>query len=265
MLISSRSNATIKRIRALRLRKERETSSLFLIEGIRLVGEAAQTGAEIETVIVAPDLLRSQFGRETVERLRGQGIPVLEVTDEVFETLSGKEGPQGIAAVVHQQWTSLDDQDLASGLGWIALDAVQDPGNLGSILRTSDAAGASGVILLGHTTDPYDPAAIRASMGAIFTQRLIRTTFEALSDWRDERHGFLVGTSDAAPCEYRQAEYRFPAILLMGSEQHGLSAWQQSQTDVTVRIPMAGRSDSLNLAVATGIVLYELRAQYHRS
>lgn len=263
MLISSRSNPTIKRIRALRSRKEREESGLFFVEGIKLVGDAAESDAPIEMVIVAPDLLRSDFARETAENLRGRGVQVVEVTPDVFDTVSGKENPQGIAAVVRQSWVSLCDANLTTGLGWVALDGAQDPGNLGTVLRTSDAVGARGVILVGHTTDPYDPSAIRASMGAIFTQSLVRTTFDELATWRDAHRGFMLGTSDAAPCDYRQADYRFPAILLMGSEQHGLDRCRQNVCDLVVRIPMAGHSDSLNLAVATGVTLYELFYRYH--
>lgn len=263
MLISSRSNPTIKRIRALRSRKEREESGLFFVEGIKLVGDAAESDASIEMVVVCPDLLRSDFAREMVENLRGRGVQVVDVTSDVFETVASKENPQGIGAVVRQNWLSLSEAPLTSRMGWVALDGVQDPGNLGTIIRTADSAGAQGVVLIGHTTDPYDGAAVRASMGAIFSQGLVRASFDEVATWRDAHRAFMVGTSDAATRAYRQAEYRFPAILLMGSEQHGLDRCKQNACDEVVSIPMAGRSDSLNLSVATGIVLYELFYRYH--
>jgi TrmH family RNA methyltransferase len=140
----------------------------------------------------------------------------------------------------------------------VALDAAQDPGNIGTILRTSDAVGGAGLLLLGQSADPYDPGALRASMGAIFSQRLVKTDFTQLLQWARQQHIPLVGTSDSASTDYRAAHYHQPTVLLMGSERAGLSQEQQAQCDLVVKIPMVGRSDSLNLAVATGVLLYEL-------
>ena len=150
-------------------------------------------------------------------------------------------------------------------LCWIALDAAQDPGNLGTILRTGDAVGAAGVILLGHAADPYDPAALRASMGAVFSQRLVRANFEDLVRWKERNGAALIGTSDAAPTDYQAVRYPRPAILLMGSEREGLSQEQQAACDHLARIPMVGHSDSLNLAVATAVMLYEIFNQRRAS
>jgi TrmH family RNA methyltransferase len=256
--VSSKSNPTIKRIRALRHRKERERTGSFFVEGIRLVGEAVELGAKVELCVVAPELLTSEFGQDLVRRLRDEGIPCLEVTSGVFRSISGKQGPQGIGAVVEQRWESLEQVELSSELCWVAIDAVQDPGNLGTALRTSDAVGGAGVILLGPATDPHDPAALRASMGAIFSQRLVRASFEQFAEWTQE-HGYLVvGTSNAADLDYRAVGYYPPLVLLMGSEREGLGPEQQALCDLVVRIPMVGRSDSLNLAVATGVMLYEI-------
>lgn len=265
MPISSLNNPTIKHIRSLRQRKEREQSGLLFIEGIRLVVEAVQQGADIETLVIAPDLLTSPFAQEIAQSHQQAGVAWIEVTPAVFKSISTKEGPQGIGAVVRQRWESLaqvslepEDEGNVSLLGWVALDAVQDPGNLGTILRTSDAVGCAGVILLGHTTDPYDPAALRASMGAIFSQRLVRASFAEFAAWKRQHHASVVGTSDAAATEYQAVVYYPPLILLMGGERQGLSPEQQALCDVMVRIPMVGRSDSLNLAVATGVMLYEI-------
>lgn len=261
MIISSRSNTGIKAIRALRSRKERERTGLFLVEGLRAVGEAVQMLAGVQTLVVAPDLLTSQFGRELVSTCEHNSVTVLRVTPEVFQSIALKENPQGIIAVVTQRWESLAEVAPGGGLCWVALDAVADPGNLGTILRTSDAVGGSGVILLGETTDPHDPAAVRASTGAIFSQRLVRTGIEELVAWK-RRHGCTVaGASGGGTIEYTEVEYRPPVVLLMGSERHGLSKDHQDICDVVVRIPMSGRSDSLNLAVATGVVLYEMLRQ----
>ena len=257
-MITSTANPAVKQIRALRDRKERERSGLCFVEGIRLVGEAVQIGADVEQLVVAPELLSSEFGRDLVEGGRAAGGSVLEVSAAVFESLSRKEGPQGLGAVVRQRWLPLDAARAADGLCWVALDAVADPGNLGTILRTCDAVGAAGVILLGASSDPYDPAALRGSMGAVFSQRLVRAPFEHLVEWAHRQRCAIIGTSDGAAADLRAFPFPAPLVLLMGSEREGLSPAQQAACDAVVSIPMVGRSDSLNLAVATGVALYEI-------
>ena len=262
MMLTSSRNPRIKAIRALSQRKKRRKTGLFFAEGIRLAGEAVQTGADIETLVVAPELLRSDFGRDTVQRAEQDGVEVLYVSAEVFQTLSRKDGPQGLGAVVRQRWTVLDDIGVDDStpdktLGWVVLEDVGNPGNLGSILRTCEAVGASGVILLGDTADPYDPASVRGSMGSIFTQRVVRTALESLINWRNKTDLPMVGASDAATVDYREAGYAPPVLLCLGSEQHGLSETHLAACDQIVRIPMVGRADSLNLAVAAGVLLYD--------
>lgn len=259
MIISSLTNPRIKHIRSLHQRQERERTGLFFVEGIRIVAEAVQMSASIQQLIYAPTLLKSEFALHIIHTQQAQGIECIEVTAEVFKSLSVKEGPQGIGAVIQQRWEPLAPLRLTQDdFCWIALDAAQDPGNIGTILRTSDAAGSAGLLLLGHCADPYDPGAIRASMGAIFSQRLVKASFEEFTQWKQQHGYFVVGTSGAASIDYRQATYPRPTVLLMGSERQGLSPEQQAVCDTLVKIPMVGRSDSLNLAVATGIVLYEI-------
>jgi len=262
MIITSQHNPRIKQIRALRQRKERDQTGLAFIEGIRIVAEATALPDTIETLVVAPELLSSSFAQELAQAQQSQGIPCLEVTAEIFGSLSVKEGPQGIGAVIRQRWESLEQIALSDEFCWVALDAVQDPGNLGTILRTCDAVGCSGIMLLGQSTDPYDATALRASMGAIFTQRLVKASFADFIAWK-QWHGYtVVGTSGAAASDYQSAAYRFPTILLMGSERLGLSPDQQAACDLVVSLPMVGRADSLNLAVATGVMLYMLFGAY---
>ncbi|HTX78633.1 MAG TPA: RNA methyltransferase, partial [Longilinea sp.] len=146
---------------------------------------------------------------------------------------------------------------------YIALDAVQDPGNLGTILRTGDAVGGKGVILLDHSTDPFDPATVRGSMGAIFSQNLIKATLDEFGDWKKRNHCKVIGTSGAAEYNYHQYRFSTPMVLLMGSERQGLTENHIALCDDVVKIPMVGRSDSLNLAVATAVVLYEIFNQTH--
>jgi TrmH family RNA methyltransferase len=257
-MITSASNPLIKQVRGLRHHKERRATGLCYVEGLRIVAEALHQGAVIEALLVSPELLISRFGIELVEEARAKGVLVVEVSEKVFKNIALKEGPQGLAAVAHQRWNPLNVVSGERGALWIALSEVADPGNLGTILRTGDAVGASGIILLNDTTDPYDPTAIRASMGAVFSQMLVRCTFEEFAVWRAKNHIPLIGTSDKADKEYRQVKYPEQLVLLMGSERHGLSEEQWRLCDVVVRIPMVGHCDSLNLAVATSIVLYEI-------
>lgn len=263
MMLTSTQNPRVKAIRALSQRKKRQETGLFFAEGIRLVGEAVQTGADIETLVVAPERLRSEFGWETVRRAEQDGVDVVNVSASVFQTLSAKDGPQGIGAVVRQRWTALDEMGADDStpdktLGWVVLEDVGNPGNLGSILRTCEAVGASGAILLGDTADPYDPASVRGSMGSIFTRRVIRTSLESLIYWQNKTDLPMVGASDTATVDYREAAYAPPVLLCLGSEQHGLSETQLAACDQVVRIPMVGRADSLNLAVAAGVLLYDM-------
>ncbi|HEX2980411.1 MAG TPA: RNA methyltransferase [Anaerolineaceae bacterium] len=258
MLITSPGNPRIKQIRKLRERKERQESGLFYIEGLRIVAEAVQQGADIETLVAAPELLTSDFGQQLLADCAGHGLPVLEVSADVFANLSLKEGPVGLAAVARQKWDALETVKPDSDRTWVALDAVADPGNLGTILRTHDGVGGVGLILLDHSTDPFDPTAIRASMGAVFSQKLVRCSFEEFASWKQGSGCTLVGAAGQSSLDYQAYRYPDGAVLLMGSERQGLQPHHLALCDAVVSIPMVGRSDSLNLAMATGIILYEI-------
>ena len=172
---------------------------------------------------------------------------------EIYQKIAHKQGPQGIGAVVHQNWLDLEKINVNPQDLWIALDSVADPGNLGTIMRTADAVGCRGIILLGNATDPYDPTAVKASMGALFSLNLIQTTWQQFTAWQQNNRINLVGTSDHANADYQTIQYPFPLVLLMGSERQGLTDEMMAACDHLVRIPMAGRSDSLNLAVASAV------------
>jgi RNA methyltransferase, TrmH family len=269
-MITSLSNERIKSIRKLQERKSRQESGLFFVEGLRIVAEALEQAAagraEVDTLLVAPDLLKSPFGRQLVAEQHRKGVLVLEVSADVFERLSAKEGPQGIAAVMRQRWLPLAEARLQSGAAlashtWVALDSVADPGNLGTILRTHDAVGGQGVILLDQSTDPYDPAAARGSMGALFTQALVRASFSEFAEWKRQFGYPVIGTSDKADLDYHKFSYPPALVLLMGSERQGLQEHHLALCDALVSIPMLGKNDSLNLAVATAVVLYEILNQ----
>lgn len=258
MIITSRGNARVKQFRKLNERKERQKTGLFTIEGLRIVAEAVEQGAEMEALFVSPELLVSEFGQELVETVGQSGVEVVEVSEDVFHSFSLKDGPQGVAAVVRQRWLALNEVCLSAGENWTALESIQNPGNLGTIMRTQDAVGALGLILLDQSTDPYDPAAMRGSMGAIFTQKLVKTSFAEFADWKLQMGYPLIGTSDEAVVDFQDVAYPDPVLLLMGSERQGLSVEQMKVCDEMVRIPMVGQNDSLNLAVATGVMLYEI-------
>jgi len=260
MIITSLANPTIKALRALKQRKARDEQGRYLIEGIRPVAEAIQCGAPLEMLIVAPDLLSSAFAHDVITTYAAEGGKILTVSAAVFTSLTEKEHPQGLAAVGLIRYTPLSELPSAT-VGWVALVEVADPGNLGTVLRTADGAGFSGVILVGTTTDPFDPAAVRASMGALFSQPIVRTDWRDLLAWCRQRQITLVGSSDRGACDYRTSPYSRPLVLVLGSERHGLSDEQLADCDLVVRIPMRGRSDSLNLAVAAGILMYEITRQ----
>ncbi len=261
--ISSTANPKIKQIRKLADRKERSASGLYFVEGLRIVIEALQQWAEIEHLIIAPDLIRSDTGEKWIQSFE-RDFPgkVIHVTADVFRSLSQKDGPQGLAAVLRQRWADLADITEQPGDCWVALDEVADPGNLGTILRTCDATGVKGVILLDSCTDPYDPTALRGSMGAIFSVQLVKATLDQFESWVNARRIPVIGASDKAKQNYHSMSYPNPMVLLMGSERQGLDQRHLDMCTEVVSIPMRGRSNSLNLAVATGILLYEMDHQF---
>lgn len=248
-------------VRALRQRKERERSGLFFAEGVKFLSEAVAANAEIQTLVVAPHMLSNAWSQKMVRHMKRAGIEVLEVTPDVFQSLSLADEPQGVGMVVRQRWHALDEVGHISGLCWLAFETVRSPGNLGTILRTCDAVGASGAIFIGNSIDPYDPALVRATMGAVFSQRFVRATGAEFARWKQRSGIRLIGTSPSALKDYRAVCYKQPVVLYMGSERKGMSAEHQALCDEIVRIPMCGRADSLNLAVATGVMLYEVLRQ----
>lgn len=261
MLITSVSNPRVKEIRKLRERKEQKRTGLFYMEGTRIVGEALEKGAEIETLVVCPELLKTDYSMELWQKAQKQGLDILEVSRPVFESLAVKENPQGLAAVAKTRFFSLDDLDTTHGI-IVALTEIADPGNLGTIIRTADAVDAQGVILIGDSTSPYDIGSIRGTMGAIFSTKIIRTTLPEFLAWKKQTGLQLIGTSDKSATDYVDIAYADPVILLMGSERAGMSPEEFEACDEIAAIPMMRSSDSLNLAVATGIMLYQIFNQH---
>jgi TrmH family RNA methyltransferase len=261
-IITSASHPLIKRARRLKQRKYRSTEQCFLLEGIRPFIEAVESGARIETILASPDLLTSAHAYAAIAAARTAGARYYILSPAAFAALSDRDNPVGLAAIVHYpQWT-INDLPRTPTSFYVALEEVHDPGNLGTILRTLDGAGASGVFLIGHTTDPYHPTAVRASMGALFTVPLIAMPeIAAVLSWCRQNGIMTIATTPTAAFPFWEAEYHLPALLFMGSEAQGLSDEALHACDLAVRIPMFGKADSLNLAVATALLAYELRRQ----
>ncbi len=264
-MISSPSNPHLKAIRKLNDAKERNATGNFLAEGLRVVGQAVDSDANIVELLWSDEFLISDYGRSLISQLsKNPSIEISELSREAFESLARKDKPQGIAAVIRQEWHFLEKQQaLENGL-WVALEAVQNPGNLGTILRTCDAVGAKGLILLDNSTDPYDPAAIKASMGAIFTIPLYKSNVEGLQTFLALNPAMqTIGTSDKVNQDCFEFDYPDPLLLMMGSEREGLSQYYMDLCQNMISIPMEGQNDSLNLSVATGVMLYQIY-NHHR-
>ncbi len=251
-LITSLSNPLIKQARALRQKKARRESSLLLVEGIHHVGEAVEAGWDVESVLYAPDLLTSKFAHDLFARLNFLPQPV---TQQVMESLTDKENPQGILAIVRQKKTRLNElQEVTRA---VALVSPQDPGNVGTILRTMDAVGADIMFLLEGGVELYHPAVVRSSMGTLFWKQVVQTSFEQFVQWARAGKYQLIGTSARGDVDYQKLVPKNPWVLVLGNEQKGLSAEQISACDFTVSLPMKGRISSLNLSVAAGVLLYQ--------
>jgi TrmH family RNA methyltransferase len=258
-LVTSLGNPIVKRVRALRQKKARVESGLFLVEGIHHVAEALDAGWDVETILYAPELLSSAFARDLIAPL---GTAPQPVSAEVMESLAHKDNPQGILAAVRQRHTRIEEleQDAATGSQKIncavALVSPQDPGNLGTILRTLDAVGADALFLLDGGVELFHPTVVRSSMGTLFWKPVIQGSFEDFVEWARERSYQLIGTSAHGDVDYQTLVPRSPWILVLGGEQKGLSTAQARACDVAVALPMRGRVSSLNLAVAAGVLLY---------
>ena len=258
-LLTSFSNPLIKQARALRQKKARLERGAFLVEGIHHVGEAIEAGWEVESMLYAPDLLTSKFARDLIARLGATPQPV---SAQVMESLADKDNPQGILAIVRQKQTTLNDFTAsAPGAKKIeraaAIVSPQDPGNVGTILRTLDAVGADALFLLDDGVELYHPTVVRSSMGIIFWKPIIQTSFDEFAEWSRQANYQLIGTSAHGDVDYHTFVPNLPWILLLGNEQKGLSINQSKACYVTVSLPMRGRVSSLNLAVAAGVLLYQ--------
>lgn len=258
--ITSLANPIIKDIKALSLKKTRDETKSFMAEGLKLVIDALDLGWTIRTLIYSKGAKGKPLVEKVAARTVAAGGLVLDVSEKVMASVTRRENPQMVAGVFEQRWKSLKDVRPSGSETWVALDRVRDPGNLGTIIRTADAAGASGVILVGDCTDPFSLETVRATMGSLFAVPLVKTTPADFLRWKKECGARLVATHLAGAVDYRTIDYRSkPVVLMMGNEQSGLPDDLAAAADALARIPQVGRADSLNLAVATGVMLFEVR------
>jgi TrmH family RNA methyltransferase len=252
-------------LRSLQTPQGRSRTGSYIIEGIRHLARAAEHNAPIESVFLDPSVLSNPFGQKLARQLRKRGVPGVRPSHQLYRGLTFAAEPQGIGAVVRQQWIPLGSVPLTSNGFWLAVEAIDSPGNLGTIIRTAEATGVSGIFVLDSESDPYDPAAVRASMGSLFSQKLTRCQPREFAEWAKARGVAVVGSSPAGLLDYRALRCRWPAALLVGSEKRGLSEHAAEIADFMVRIPMSGGCDSINVAVAAGVLLFELASRRKRS
>jgi TrmH family RNA methyltransferase len=264
--LTSPSNPTLKRLKSLREKKFRRVEGRFLAEGLRIVAEAVEAGVVPEVLVFGEESARHPLVERLIAATEGGGGTAIETNADMLGKLTGKDNPQAVVGMFRQNPVSLARIDRTSAKIWIVCQALKDPGNLGTILRTGDAVGAGGVILLDDSCDPYSTEAVRASMGAIFTQSLTITDGPNFFNWlRADDGSFLAGAALSGAVDFRTVAYPAPTFVLMGNEQAGLPESYANQCDALVKLPMLGKADSLNVAVATGVLLYEILGQHAAS
>jgi TrmH family RNA methyltransferase len=258
--VTSLTNPIVKDIKALTQKKGREESGTFMAEGLKLVIDALELGWTIRTLVYA----KAAKGKPLVEKVATKTVAsgglVLEVSEKVISSITRRDNPQMVVGIFEQKWRPLRDIQPTESQTFVALDRVRDPGNLGTIIRTADAAGASGVILIGDCTDPFSLETVRATMGSVFAVPVTRASVDEFLQWKKQSGVNLVATHLAGSVDYRTITYKGkPVVLMMGNEQSGLPEELASKADRLARIPQQGRADSLNLAVATAVMLFEAR------
>lgn len=260
--ITAFSNPTVKRVRSLREKKARRSEGLFLAEGLRILTEARDSGQLPEIVAFSAEGAKHPLAAQIIAATEAAGGDAIETDPDILSKMSGKDNPQMLLGAYRQPEMSLERIDRSGAPLWIVAQALRDPGNIGTILRTGDAVGAGGLILIDDCADPFSVEAVRASMGAIFTQQVATSRWPEFISWLRAGAGQLVGTSLKATQDYLEAKYEQPCFLLIGNEQQGLPADYEAECDLLVKIPMAGRADSLNAAMATAVMAFAIKASW---
>ena len=262
--ITGFSNPTVKYLRSLREKKHRKREGKFLAEGLRLLTDARTNGRVPEMLVMAEDRDPHPLLAELAEAVEAAGGDYVVTTRDILSKITGKDNPQAVVGVFDEFDTSLTALDRTAAPIWLVAQALRDPGNLGTMLRTGDAIGAGGLILIDDCADPFSVEAVRASMGAVFTQTIARAPWSEFHAWLRGGDGQLVAASlrDAVP--YRGAPYDAPCFVMVGNESRGLPEDYEAASDLRVTMPMRGRADSLNAAVAAAVLGYEVLALLER-
>ena len=258
--ITSLANPVVKDIKALAMKKHRDESGTFVAEGLKLIIDALDQGWKLTVLVIAMASKDNALVQKTASRAVAKGALVLEASEKIIGAVTRRDNPQAVIGVFEQRYAQLSAIRPEPDKVWLALDRVRDPGNLGTIIRTADAVGASGVILVGDTTDPFALETVRATMGSVFAVPLYHVDETRFLAFRKGFKGLVVGTHLQGSVDYRTVDYSGqPVLLVMGNEQSGLTEPLAKACDTLIRIPQEGKADSLNLAVATGVTLYEVR------
>lgn len=260
--VTAFSNSTVKLLRSLRDKKARRAEGLFLAEGLRILAEARDSGKLPEIIAFSPEGAKHPLAAEIIAATEAAGGDAIETSADILSKMSGKDNPQMVLGAYRQPDTAIGRIDRARSPLWIVAQSLRDPGNVGTILRTGDAVGAGGLILVDDSVDPFSVEAVRASMGALFTQEIASARWGEFLAWLRGGNGQLVGTSLKASSDYLEARYERPCFLLIGNEQHGLPEDYERECDLLVKIPMAGRADSLNAAMATAVMVFSISASW---
>jgi TrmH family RNA methyltransferase len=262
--ITAFSNPLVKEVRALREKKGRRRQGMFIAEGLRILTEAREA-ARLPAILFYAEGTSHPLLVELAAEVEAAHGDVIETTPDILHKLSGKENPQTVIGVYRAFDTSLEGIDRRAAPLWIVAQALRDPGNLGTILRTGDAVGAGGLILVDDCVDPFSTEAVRASMGALFTQRIASASWDDFITWLRKGDGQLIGTSLRSELDYQEPSYARPAFILVGNEAQGLPEAYEAECDLLVKMPMMGKADSLNAAVATAVMAYEVINQWRRA
>jgi TrmH family RNA methyltransferase len=261
--ITAFSNPLVKDVRALRDKKGRRRQGMFIAEGLRILTEAREAG-RLPAILFYAAGTRHPLLDTLIAEVEAAHGDVVETNADILHKLSGKDNPQAMLGIYSIFDTALARIDRTAAPLWLVAQALRDPGNLGTILRTGDAVGAGGLILVDDCVDPFSVEAVRASMGALFTQRIASASWVDFLAWLRGGKGELIGTSLNAGQDYQQPRYRKPAFILVGNEAQGLPEAYEAECDTLVKIPMLGKADSLNAAIATAVMAYEVVNQWRQ-
>lgn len=259
--ITSLQNPRVKQLVRLRERRERDKAGLFLVEGYREVRRAREKNVRLQELYFCPDWFLGENEPALIAEAQRAGAEVFELSKDAFAKVSYRDRPDGLLAIAPQWKRALTDLKLKSPPFLLVVEAIEKPGNLGTILRSADAAGIDAVIVCDPVTDIFNPNVVRSSTGVLFSMPVVIAESVAVRAWLRERGIRAVATTPAAKEIYAAADLRGPLAIVMGSEQYGLSEFWLKESDQLVRIPMAGQADSLNVAMAATITLFEAARQ----